>query len=74
LVVEIGPKSEKHLTVAMLLYSSSGRVPFVEGILDAKIFAAAAPVCDLTTTSPHVPIVDSVQTQHDHHLTSNPGE
>jgi hypothetical protein len=58
----------------MLLYSSTGRVAFVEGILDAKMLFAAAPVCDLTTTSPHVPIADSVQTQHDHHLTSNPGE
>jgi hypothetical protein len=52
-------KSTQHLiTVAMLLYSSAGRVAFVEGILDAKMFSAAAPVCDLTTTSPHVSIAD----------------
>jgi hypothetical protein len=37
-------KSAQHLTiVVVLLYSSSGRVPFVEGILDAKIFFAAPP-------------------------------
>jgi hypothetical protein len=49
-------KSAQHLTIAaMLLHSSTGRVAFVEGILDAKMLFAAAPVCGLTATSPHVP-------------------
>jgi hypothetical protein len=59
LMVEIG--SEKKHTAPHHSCDATAfvcRKTGVHGILGAKMFSVAAPVCDLTTTSPHVSVVD----------------